>query len=760
LRFLKVVLLAFGVLLATAVSEPALAQSGGDQGVVRNIVVEGTNRIEVETVLSYLVIKVGDPFDADRMDQSLKSLFATGLFSDVTIRREGSDLIVRVVENPIINRVAFEGNRKIEDADLASEIQLRPRVVYTRTRVQNDVKRILDIYRASGRFAATVEPKVIPLSENRVDLVFEINEGDVTGIERISFIGNRVFGDSRLRGIIQTKESAFWRILTTDDTYDPDRIEFDKELLRKFYLSNGYADFRVVSAVAELTPERDAFFVTFTVEEGERYKFGKITITTSLRDLDTAELMDELRAAEGDWYNADVIEDTIQKLTDAAGTRGYAFVEVHPTTTRNAEAKSIDINFDIREGPRVFVERIEISGNNRTRDEVIRREMRLAEGDAFNTSKVRLSRRRIQNLGYFEKVEVNNVPGSAPDRTVIKVEVEERSTGQLTLGAGFSTDEGVLGSVSIRETNFLGRGQDVAAAFTLSQRTQEIDLSFTEPYFLDRNLAAGIDAFRISRDFDEEGSFQQRSTGGRVRTGYEIAEFFRQSWSYTLKADSIRNVGTAASPVIQREEGDSLRSVIGQALVYDTRDDRFDPTEGYIVKLETDFAGLGGSERFVRGTLQGAKHYTPFEEITVSLLGEAGHVQGIGRDVGLADRFFRGGDNFRGFSFGGIGPRDRDTDDALGANTYYVVTAEVAFPIGLPREMGVRGRVFTDVGSAFGIDASDPVILDKKSLRLSAGVGVSWQSPFGPVRVDLGIPLIKEDFDNREIFRFNFGTRF
>lgn len=760
MRFTSFLILAILTFFATTLPVPVHAETGSSAPIVRAIEVEGNNRIEIETVVSYLVIKVGDPFDTGRMDQSLKSLFATGLFSDVTLRREGETLVVRVVENPIINRVAFEGNNKVDDDTLTTEVQLRPRVVYTRTRVQTDVKRILEIYRAGGRFAATVDPKVIALPQNRVDLVFEISEGDVTGIRRISFIGNRVFSDSKLRSKIQTTESAWWRFLSTDDTYDPDRVEFDKELLRKYYLKNGYADFRVVSAVAELTPDRKDFFITFTLDEGERYKFGKIDITTSIRDLDTELFLEELRTSEGDWYNADLIEQTINKLTDAAGTLGYAFVEVRPAVKRVAGEKKIDLTFQILEGPRVFVERIEVRGNDRTRDEVIRREMRLAEGDAFNTAKIRLSRRRIRRLGFFDKVEVNNAPGSTPDRTVVQIEVEEKATGQLSLGAGFSSDEGVLGNFSIQETNFLGRGQKIALTVTLSQRTQEVDASITEPYFLGKNLSAGLDLFRKTRDFDDESSFRQASTGGRIRFGYEIEEYLAQEWAYTLRNDSVENVDAGASIVVREEEGNSIKSMIGQILIYDRRDDRLDPSDGFFGSVGTDFAGLGGTERFARVKLKGAVYYSPILELTFSALAEAGHIMGVGRDVRLADRFFRGGDNFRGFKVGGIGPRDKVTDDGLGANTYYTGTLEVAFPLGLPEELGIRGRAFVDAGSAFGIDSSSPVIIDRRSLRLSVGGGLSWKSPFGPIRADLAFALLKEEFDETQTIHFNFGTRF
>ncbi|MDH3234354.1 MAG: outer membrane protein assembly factor BamA, partial [Alphaproteobacteria bacterium] len=468
---------------------------------------EGTNRIEVETVVSYMLIKPGDPYDIARVNSSIKTLFATGLFSDVSFRREGDTLVVRVVENPIVNRVAFEGNKKLDDDDLLKEITLRPRTVYTRTKVQRDVKRLLEVYRGSGRFAATITPKIIQLSQNRVDLVFEINEGDVTGVRRIVFVGNKRFSDGRLRDEIQTEETAWWKFFTTQDTYDPDRLNFDRELLRRFYLGNGYADFRVVSAVAELTPDRKDFFVTFTIEEGERYKFGDIELRSAIKGLDVKSLQRNLTVKKGAWYDARKIESTIQKLTDAVGTLGFAFVEVRPLIRRDRAKQVITVVFLIREGPKVFVERIEIVGNNRTRDEVIRREMRLVEGDAFNTSKIRASRRRLRNLDFFKKVEISNKPGSSSDKTVIKVEVEEKATGELSLGAGFSTEEGALGTIGLRERNFLGRGQDISVAFTLSQRSTEADLRFTEPYFLDRNLAVGFDLFRTTRDRTDESGF-------------------------------------------------------------------------------------------------------------------------------------------------------------------------------------------------------------------------------------------------------------
>jgi outer membrane protein insertion porin family len=729
--------------------------------------IEGTQRIEPETVRSYLLVQPGDPFNDERVDRSLKALFATGLFADVNLRREGDVLIVRVVENPIINRIAFEGNHKFDEAALTAELQLRPRVVYTRTKVQADVKRLLDLYRRSGRFAASVEPKVIPLDQNRVDLVFEIDEGAVTGISSINFVGNHQFSASRLQETIQTKESRWYRFLSTDDTYDPDRLTYDRELLRKFYLSQGYADFRVVSAIAELTPAKDGFFVTFTLEEGERYRFGKIDLESKIKELNASEIRPLVTAKEGDWYNADEVEKTITALTDALGNRGYAFVDVQPRVNRNRETHTIDVTFEVQEGPRVFVERIDIIGNQRTLDYVVRREVRLVEGDAFNTSKVRRSQQRIRNLGFFKKVEVTNAQGSAPDRTVVTVEVEEQSTGELSLGGGFSTTDGPIGDVSVRERNLLGKGQDLRVGLTLSARSQQVDLSFTEPYFLDRNIAAGFDLFQIDQKNQLNATYDQFSLGAALRAGYQISELLRQTLRYTIRTDDIKNVQSNASLFIAQQAGSRLSSVVGQVLLYDKRDNKNDPTDGYFVSYGTDGAGLGGDVRYVRNKLSGGWFYSPYPDWVVSATGEFGDIRGLGQGVRIQDRFFVGGDNLRGFATAGIGPRDAGTGDALGGNDYYVGSLGVGFPLGLPQEFGLSGRVFTDVGSLFNIDldrsnsALANVVVEQSSApRMSAGTGVSWKSPLGPIRLDIAYPILRRSFDKKEFFRIGFGTRF
>ena len=751
-------------------------------GTVTDIRIEGAQRIEPETIRSYLLIQPGEAWDDELVDKSLKALFATGLFADVNLSRVDNTLVVKVVENPIINRIAFEGNSKIDEKDLNAEIQLRPRVVYTRTRVQNDVKRILDLYRRHGRFGATVEPKLIQLSENRVDLVFEINEGEFTGVRSINFVGNHQYSDTKLRGIIQTKESRWYRFLSSDDTYDPDRLTYDRELLRRFYLTEGYADFRVLSAVAELTPDRNGFIVTFTLDEGERYRFGKIDVNIKLKDLPAEAVLPLLTVHTGDWYDAGAVEKSISVLTDALGNRGYAFVEIKPNVTRNRDDHTVDITFDVQEGPQVYVERVDIVGNVRTLDKVIRREFQLVEGDAFNSTKMQRSQQRIKNLGFFKKVEVTNSPGSAPDKTVVTAEVEEQSTGELSLGIGFSTTDGPLADVNIRERNFLGRGQDLRIGTVVSLRSQQVDLSFTEPYFLDRNIAAGFDIFEVKTSPTANffsgvtPPYQQFSYGGALRTGYQISENLRQTLKYTARSDNITDLQPGTSLFIVLQSGQHTTSEIGQVLLYDRRDDRLDPSGGYYASVGNDFAGAGFGVDYVRNKVNAGYYYSVFPEWVLSVTGEAGYIFGWnGQNVLIQDRFFVGGDNLRGFESAGIGPRDSVSGDALGGQKYYLGSVTLGVPLGLPKEFGVSGRVFTDFGSLYNIQPTNivltpaqlvstggiqPMVEQSPALRATAGVGVSWKSPVGPIRLDVAYPIRKEPFDKTQFFRVSFGTRF
>ncbi|SDG39015.1 Beta-barrel assembly machine subunit BamA [Thalassobaculum litoreum DSM 18839] len=758
IRFSQVATLALTLALgaAPAVKAQFLSPSSST---VTDVVVEGTQRIDPATVRSYMLVQPGDSFESDRLDRSLKALYATGLFADVNMRRDGGTLVINVVENPIINRIAFEGNKRVDDEELDREVQLRPRLVYSRTRVQQDVQRIIEIYQRSGRYAVTVEPKVIRQDQNRVDLVFEIDEGELTPVRTITFLGNREFSDSTLRGVIQTKEYAFYRFLSSDDTYDPDRLSFDRELLRRYYLENGYADFRVLSAVAELAPDRESFVVTFTVEEGDLYTFGPTDFEVSLPRLEPEALREFVATEEGETYDSTLVDDTIDAITDYLGTLGYAFVDVRPRVNRDPENRTVSITYQVGEASKVFVERININGNVRTLDRVIRREMSLVEGDAFNTAKLRRSERRVRNLGFFKSVDVRNSEGSAPDRTVVDVEVEEQSTGEISFGIGFSTAESIIGDIGIRERNLLGRGQDLRFGITASGRSTEFDVAFTEPYFLDRDVAAGFDLFRIERELNES-SYDELRFGGVLRASYTLQPDLTQQINYRIEQTEIKDVDDDASRFIKDQEGTRVISQVGQTLTYDKRDNRLDPREGYIAQLTTEVAGAGGDERFFRTRVKGGYYY-PLDDVWgLSFLAQGGFIVGLGQDVSIAERFFIGASSFRGFERGGVGPRDTATDDALGANNYYVGSIELAFPSGLPKDLGVRTFLFTDVGSVWGVDESGSDVADATSIRASLGLGMSFTTAFGTIRIDAAEAVAKEDFDVPEIFRLSFGTRF
>lgn len=748
----------FGLRIVT----PAAAQA-----VISVISVEGNQRIEAETVRSYMEVSVGDPFDPVKIDESLKALFRTGLFADVQIFRRGNALVVEIEENPIINRINFEGNSEVEDKDLLKEVQLRPRTVFTRARVQADVQRIISIYRRSGLFTARVEPKVIRLPQNRVDLVFEVDEGNKTRIERINFVGNRAFTDSELRAVISTAESAWWKILGASDNYDPDRLAFDGELLRRHYLKNGYADFRVIASTAELARDGETFFINFTIEEGPLYKFGTIGIDVGETGLNADRLQEEITTYEGETYDANEVDKSVEQLTLQAGTLGFAFAQVRPNAERDEENLRINLVYQINEGPRVYIERIEIVGNVRTLDIVIRREMRLVEGDAYNRILVDRARRRITALDFFHTVDIKELRGSSADKVVLQVEVDEKSTGQLNFGAGFSTTEALLGTISLSERNLLGRGQFVRLATSLSFRRQQIDFSFTEPYFLGRKIQFGIDAFATETDLQAESSFDSRQIGGGLRFGFPVSENSSVVLRYNFTNRRISDVAAGASLAIQQARGTTNTSQVGLSWVYDTLDSPANPTSGFRIVIDQDLAGLGGDTYFWRAESRATYFYSIWDGVRLMLRGTGGYIGSLNNHkVDIIDRFYKGGESFRGFERSGIGPRDLtpgSNDDSLGGQAYAIGTAEISFPVGLPEEFGLRGAVFTDWGTIFEAheSKSNPFVVgNSPDLRASVGVSILWSSPLGPLRFDLAYPFLKESFDKVEYFRFSAGTRF
>lgn len=751
--------------MAAPVSSVESTQEDMTGTVVSEIRIEGAQRLERDTVLSYLTVAQGDRANEEKIDGSLKALYATGLFADVQVMMDGSVLVVKIIENPIVSRITFEGNDAINKEDLEKEVQLQPRLVYTLPKVQSDVQRILELYRRSGRFAATVEPKIVQLEQNRVDVIFEIAEGNHTGVRRISFVGNNNYDEDKLRGAINTEESAWWKFFSNADFYDPDRTNYDRELLRRFYLNEGYVDFRVVSAVAEMTPDRSDFFLTFTVEEGDRYKFGKINIVSDIKGLDGETLREHLISKEGEWYNADQVEKTIAKLTAVLGDKQYAFVDIVPEPDKQKEGLTVNLTYHIKPGERVYIGRIDVSGNTRTLDKVIRRELLVAEGDPFSTTKIKRSEQKIKDLGFFEEVKVTPAEGAQPDRSDITIAVKEKSTGEISMGAGFSSTDGPLGDFSIRERNFLGKGQEARLGATISGVTKQFDFSFTEPYFMDRDLTAGVDVFHIRSDEQSQSSYDEVNTGFSLRSGFPLSEQLRQMVSYTLREDKISNVDSDASRFVREQVGKTMTSMVSQELTYDARDSKLEPTEGFVTKFKTDIAGAGGDQKYFRARLTGTQYYSPIEKVVFSATGEVGRILGFGQDVRINDRFFLGGDTLRGFAYGGIGPRDltNGTDDALGGNTFGRGSLEVSFPTFMPEDLGFKGHVFGDAGYLTDSEEkpqAGELFKSDDNIRGSVGFGISWQSPFGLVRLDYAIPVIREDYDDIQRVHFSFGTRF
>ena len=783
------VTLAAPAVLTSAVfgSTSAMAQNA----VVREIKVAGNRRVEPETVRSYLQFSVGGGYDAGKVDRSIKALFATGLFSDVKIDREGATVLVTVVENPIINQVAFEGNSEVDAPTLTAEVQLKPRSVFTRAKAQADVQRILDVYRRQGRFAASVQPKLIELEQNRVNVVYEITEGGATKVKGISFVGNRAFSDQQLRDIVSTTQTGWFDFLKGTSVYDPDRVSLDRELLRQYYLKNGYADVNVVAGNAELAPDGAGFFITYTIEEGTPYKFGGVTIESALPNVRTAALNAEILTISGEVYNASLMDKTVEKLTLGVAEQGFAFARVRPRAQPNAAERTIAITYQVDEGPRVYIDRIDITGNSRTKDHVIRREFRLVEGDAYNPLLVDRAKKRLQGLGLFKTVEVKRTPGSAADRVALAVEVVEQSTGELSFGAGYSTSEGVIGDVSITERNLLGNGQFLRLKVGGSLDRAQVDLSFTEPRFLDQNLSAGFDLFYKQVDQTSSSGFKNKTAGGSVRLGFPISENLWMQTSYTLAANSIYDVTDTASIGIleagNRNNGESLTSSIGTSLTYDARNHPKNPTRGYFFQVASDFAGVGGDVQYVRVTGEGRAYYPLTEKITLVGRLTGGHIEGWGSDdVLLTDLFFRGGETIRGFNKSGYGPRDVSTGDALGGKTFWAANAEVRFPFPLiPDELGMSGAVFADAGSLFGstesitalsstcgktivagtfknqtTDRAGLCLKDDSSIRASVGASLIWNSPVGPLRLDFAKALMKADEDKEQFFRFGASTKF
>src|SRR3954468_18663012 len=736
-------------LASLVMGDAAVAQTAS------SIIVEGNRRVESDTIRSYFRVGPGERLDALKVDEGVKALYATGLFADVRPTFQGNRVIITVVENSVISRVQFEGNKRVKDEQLTQEVQSKPRGALSRPTVQADVQRIVEIYRRNGRYDVRVEPKIIERPNNRVDLVFEINEGGKTSVKDIEFVGNRAYSNWRLRDVVKTGQSSILSFLKNNDLYDPDRIESDRELLRRFYLKNGYADVRIVSAVAEFDPRRNGFVLTFTIEEGDRYAFGAVDIQSGVRDVDPGALRSKLRFSSGGIYNAELIEKSTEEMTIEMSKRGYAFAQVRPRGDRNFQTHQINIVFVVEEGARAYIERINVRGNTRTRDNVIRREFDIAEGDAYNRVLVDRAERRLKNLNYFKSVKITNEPGSSSDRVILNVDVEEQSTGEFSIAGGYSTADGIVGEVSVGERNLLGRGQTARAAVTYGQRSRGIEVSFGEPYFLDYRLAFGIDLFAKQTDSSSYYVYRQETIGGGFRFGVPLREDLAVQLRYSAYRQQIdldqilrdcNNVnpnfglgvpatyptaaGFGTSPATtpppgytglnncylngeasaatkqQVDAGPAIVSLVGYSLIYNTVDNNKSPTRGVLAELRQDFAGVGGDVNFIRTNGDVRMYYELVSDIVSVLHLQGGYVTGWGdKDLRMLDHFQMGPNLVRGFQTAGIGPRDLTvgtSNDALGGTMYWGASLETQVPIyGVPKDFGMRLAFFADAGSVW-----------------------------------------------------------
>ena len=784
--------------LAPGQSTPAAATPPAER-IIRSIAVRGNQRLEPETIRAYANLSPGQTYTAQSLDQALKDLYATQLFADVQITgADTGNLVIAVRENPVINRIILEGNKRLKDDKITPEIKLAPRQIFTRSAVRADVDRILELYRRQGRFAARVDPKIVQLDQNRVDVVFEIYEGDLAKVRAINILGNTHYSDERLRKEMYTRQTGgLLGFLKSNDTYDPDRLAADQQKLRAFYLTEGYADFRVVQALAELTPDRRDFVITYVVEEGPRYHFGTIEADSALRDFPNAQVLQVAKIKPGGWFNAKQVEDAVTNLNEAAGNLGYAFADINPAYDRDAEKRLMNLTIRVAPTPRVYVERIDVTGNTTTRDKVIRREFRLNEGDAFNALKVKRSQDRIQSLGFFqEKFEIKQSEGSAPDRVVLTANVEEKPTGQLSLSGGYSSLERFVVQLAVSQNNFMGKGQALDASVNWSVYSKSVELGLVDPYFLDKSILLGANIFRRDyRSFNFVGNqrnttYSQASTGGAIRMGFPITEYWSFGGRYTLSNDKISldkssfytdpdgdsgPLPAKCDPIkagryLCDEIGSKLTSLVGVSTIYDDTDG-IHPTRGQRLTLSEDFAGLGGDVKYIRSRIDATKYKKIFGNWVFSAHGEGGYIHPLQKApsgsesdaVRITDRFFDPG--LRGFDIRGIGPRIQripyNSDgtlnldqaritDALGGRAYYMGRLELEFPVssGL-KSLGLRPSAFVDIGSLWHV--RQPALLNVKYICSPSATNttnlISFTSPVADCSVDdTGITHVPADF--------------
>ena len=730
-----------------------------DQITISEIVVDGARRISPETVRSYMSVSEGDEVTPAQLNAVVGESFATDLFNDVTLELDGTRLLVRVDENPIINQVVLEGNDVLDDQALQSVLGIEPRRVYNRELALEGKARLTEVYRQSGRYAATIEPQIIELPDKRVDLVFVINEGPLIKISRVKFIGNQQFSDITLRNVIASRAAKWYLFLQSNDKFDPARLALDEQLLRQFYLQNGYANVDIIRSTGELLPDLSGFVLTFILEEGLQYRIGEIDISSEIVSVAPESLEPSVTIDRGDVYDVRHLDETLLQVTNKLGELGYAFVNVEPDFILNDDNATMDISINVEQAERNYVERININNNDRTLDRVIRREMELVEGDSFNQLRLTRSVRNIRNLGYFSNVNSDVSPGTSSEQSVVDIFVSEQATGSFSIGVGYSTLDGASFQVGIEERNFLGTGNGLRANLAISDSQTNLRAGITRPYLFGRRLAGSADIFREDIEYSDVTIRQQ---GLDVGIGFSAADNYAHRFGYKLAETETRDTSSRAASV-SGDEGEQLISEVEYSLVQDNRDSRFDPREGTYWRLTTAYSGLGGDVEYTKNTIR-AQYLQPFyfKRFVFGLDGEAGVIDGLNADiVSRSNRFYLGGRKVRGFDTGGIGPRDAGDDTAVGGNKFYVGSVNILSDYGIDPDIGMRWTVFYDFGTVWEVNDDRGVVgADNDNLRTAIGYGLLWDTAIGPLTFFWANALEKEPYDKTQTFQFTFGGRF
>jgi outer membrane protein insertion porin family len=730
--------------------------------------VEGNLRVDAASIVRIAGIGRGQAVSAGELNDAYQRVVGQGLFETVSFDPQGSTLVIRVQEFPTVNVISFEGNKRINDEKLTELISSKPRFVFSPAQAENDARTIITAYREQGRIAATVTPKIIRRSENRVDLVFEITEGGTVEIERLSFVGNRAFSDRRLRQVLETKQAGLLRTFVRDDTFIADRIDLDKRLLADFYASRGFIDFQVLDATAELSQDRGGFFVSFTVQEGQSFRIGNVTTSSEIPEIDAAEFAAVLRVRPGVTYSPSIVENNIARMENLSARKGLNFISFEPRITRNERDLTLDIDFVLTRGPRVFVERIDIEGNTTTLDQVIRRQFRTVEGDPFDPAEIRQSAERIRALGFFEDAKVDTQPGSNPDQVLVNVDVIEQPTGSLSLGASYAGVDGAAFTLGFQESNFLGRGQGVGLNISVGQDDQNSSIFFSEPGFLGRDLTFTFRAFYNNSTSSGTAAYDTRNIGIVPSLTFPVGVYSRLTVRYGIEQSEVFNVSPQSSVIIQNEAdlGDLLSSSVGYSYSYDTRTTGLDPLGGILLRFGQDFSGLGGDVQSVETTALALAERRVFnEEMTLRFALEGGWLSMLDDQTSTVTNRFFANNRIRGFERNGLGPRDLTAvnEDALGGNLYIAARVESEFPLGLPEEYGIKGGLFMDAGSVWSLNDTEGTagpVDDAFHLRATLGASIFWTTPLGPLRLNFMKAFVQEDYDRDQNFDISVSTEF